>query len=66
MSYMVKKNSDNKFDVLEKDTNTLIELSITSEKETRGICRKLNLGSGFDGFTPLFLANAIILNSTRK
>lgn len=52
MSYSVKKG-DVGYNILEKETDVLIELEKT-EKETRDICRKMNLGSGFNGWTPNF------------
>lgn len=56
MSYSVTKNENNTFDITEKDTNTTIFMK-TNEKHARNYCRKLNLGSGFNGFTPLFFAD---------
>ena len=55
MSYTTLKSSDDFFDVLEKNTDIIIELK-RDEKTIRDICRKLNLGSGFEGFTPPFFA----------
>jgi hypothetical protein len=43
----------NKFHVVEKDTGLTIAEK-NSEKGARDVCRALNLGSGFDGFTPTF------------
>lgn len=54
MSYSVKKQKD-KFTILEKESNIFIELN-SSEKEVRDICRKLNLGAGFCGWTPTFFS----------
>ena len=54
MSYSVKMNEGG-FDILEKESETLIELK-TEEKTARDVCRKLNLGSGFNGWTPTFVA----------
>lgn len=56
MSYKIKQICNTKFDILEKETDTLIELKI-SEQKAKDLCRKMNLGSGFNGFTPLFFAN---------
>jgi len=53
MSYTVKLN-DGQYDILEKETDTTIELN-AKEKTARDICRKLNLGAGFNGWTPSFL-----------
>jgi hypothetical protein len=55
MSYKVTKNDKGTFDIIEVDTDTTIELR-TSEERARGLCRKLNLGSGFAGWTPSFVA----------
>ena len=54
MSYVVKKIED-AFHILEKESETYIELK-GEEKKVREICRKLNLGSGFSGWTPSFFA----------
>lgn len=54
MSYIVKENKGS-YDILEKDSDTVLELS-TDEKRARDLCRKLNLGSGFNGWTPSFFA----------
>lgn len=59
MSYSVIKSEKNAFDILEKDTGSVIEIKKTDEKEVRSMCRKLNLGSGFDGWTPDFVAKRI-------
>lgn len=55
MSYSVKP-SENGYDIFEKESETLIELKV-NEKDARDFCRKLNLGSGFNGWTPTFVAN---------
>lgn len=52
MSYSVKKGEVG-YNILEKETDALIELE-KPETETRDICRKMNLGSGFNGWTPGF------------
>lgn len=54
MSYTVKKENGT-YDILEKNTDVLIELKC-SEDRARQLCRKLNLGSGFNGWTPTFFA----------
>lgn len=54
MSYVVKENT-NHFDVYENTSNVLIELK-TNETRAKDLCRKLNLGSGFNGWTPLFFS----------
>ena len=54
MSYALKK-TDSEYSIYEKDSDVLIELSF-EEKKAKDLCRKLNLGSGFNGWTPLFFA----------
>lgn len=52
MSYkVIIKNGKNV--IFESDTNTEIEVGVSS-KEINAITRKLNLGSGFNGWTPAF------------
>lgn len=54
MSYAVKETLGT-FDIIEKDTNVKIVLK-TDEKIAKSVCRKLNLGAGFNGWTPLFFS----------
>lgn len=54
MSYKVNQDGD-KFNIFEVGTDQTIELE-TSEKRARDLCRKMNLGSGFNGWTPSFFA----------
>jgi hypothetical protein len=54
MSYTLKK-ADTAYNIYEKSSDVLIELSF-EEKKAKDLCRKLNLGSGFNGWTPLFFA----------
>lgn len=54
MGYHLKETNGT-FDIIEKETDTTISLT-TSEQRARDLCRKLNLGSGFDGWTPTFFA----------
>jgi hypothetical protein len=56
MSYSVIKNEKNLYDIFERDSEVVIEVNKQSEDEARSVCRKLNLGSGFNGWTPGFLA----------
>jgi len=60
MTYSVVKSNKNFYNLLEKDTGLVIELSET-EKRARDYCRKLNLGSGFNGFTPTFFTEKLII-----
>ena len=55
MSYKVITNTKGTFDILENDTSTTIELGFP-ESRARDLCRKVNLGSGFNGWTPQFMA----------
>jgi hypothetical protein len=56
MSYSVIKSEKNVYDIIEKNTGSVIEIKKPDEKEVRSICRKMNLGAGFDGWTPDFVA----------
>lgn len=60
MGYSVVQNKMGRFDLLEKESKVLIELSAVDETKVRATCRKLNLGSGFNGWTPEFLARKLI------
>lgn len=52
-NYFVKED-EGQFLIIEKQTNTLIKV-YDSQREASRQCRSLNLGDGFDGFTPLFM-----------
>ena len=52
MSYYVRK-TEAAFDIVEKDSE-LIMKTMTDESAARKLCRSLNLGTGFNGFTPPF------------
>lgn len=54
MSYAVKETLGT-FDIIEKNTDVKIVLK-TDEKIAKSVCRKLNLGAGFNGWTPLFFS----------
>lgn len=54
MSYSLKKN-ENQYSILEIDSGTLIQVG-TDYNNARITCRKLNLGFGFQGWTPLFFS----------
>jgi hypothetical protein len=54
MSYRVLE-TETGYCIMEKESDVQIELN-KSEKEVRDLCRKLNLGSGFNGWTPPFFA----------
>ena len=52
MSYRVEKEKG-QYQIIEKDTE-LVVMELKAHEEARVLCRSLNLGSGFDGFTPTF------------
>lgn len=52
MTYSVKEQSG-RYLVVEKDTDNIIK-EVKDQKEARAVCRSLNLGSGFAGYTPAF------------
>ena len=56
MSYKVIENNLN-YDIIETSTDTVIKVNYI-EKTARECCRKLNLGGGFNGWTPSFFANS--------
>lgn len=56
MSYRVEKQDPNTFVVIEGDTGLTID-AFRSEQKARDVCRNLNLGSGFQGWTPTFFCN---------
>jgi len=60
MSYVVQRVEDqkNSFVINETDTGTQIKLK-HPEKNVNIIARKLNLGSGFEGWTPIFFAELL-------
>ena len=55
MSYIVKEVEPNSYAILEKESEVEIQVP-HSKKEVYEIARKLNLGSGFNGWTPPFFA----------
>ena len=56
MSYIIQKLDGQKY-IVELQTNIRIKLSKNkTESELRTITRKLNLGGGFNGWTPSFFA----------
>lgn len=52
MSYRVEKEYG-QYLVIEKDTDHIVG-RVKNENKAREICRSLNLGSGFNGYTPAF------------
>lgn len=59
MSYSVRKDDFGTYNIYEKQSDVLIDMRKT-EQEARDLCRKLNLGSGFAGWTPLFIAEKFV------
>ena len=57
MSYIVKEIEGVR-GIYETQSETFIEMKKQTEKDTQTITRKLNLGSGFNGWTPLFFAGS--------
>ena len=60
MMYKYKK-IDGAFVVLEIPTDEILAKDLT-EHESRVLCKKLNLGGGFDGFTPQFFNQRLIIS----
>lgn len=56
MTYRVQQN-EKEYNIIEKDTN-LIVYTEQKENSARELCRSLNLGSGFNGYTPLFFTQS--------
>ena len=63
MSYSVVKNEKSRYDIMEKNSGSLIKIDNLEEKEIRTMCRKLNLGAGFNGWTPRFIAEKLLTNT---
>ena len=64
MSYSVRK-SGSVYNILEKNTNTIIVVEKT-EWQARNLCKRLNSGCGFDGFTPNFFAAKVSNQKSEK
>lgn len=65
MSYQVHTNSTGGYDIFESTTDTTIVLGAV-ETRARNICRKMNLGSGFNGWTPDFITVRYPLTVTEE
>jgi hypothetical protein len=52
VNYKIIEN-DKKFDVFETQTDVVLK-TFKSKSEAKELAKSLNLGSGFDGFTPSF------------
>ena len=58
MNYKIKTSPSNVFEVLETKTNQVIA-SFAEHKTAKELLRHLNLGGGFDGWTPSFILKTI-------
>lgn len=58
MSYITKEVEGNK-GILETNTGIFISYNKRTDKEIQATTRKLNLGSGFSGWTPQFFAGNV-------
>ena len=58
--YSVVKESNTRWHVLEVPTNQNV-YTVKTEKDARDMVRSLNLGSGFNGFTPTFMTVQYLL-----
>lgn len=63
MSYSVLKKYK-EYVIKEKDTNHVV-FTTDDEREARKMCRSLNLGSGFNGFTPYFMTITYLQNKKK-
>lgn len=54
MTYRCRKYNE-VYRVIEKDTDLVVTV-LNDKQEARDLCRSLNLGGGFNGFTPTFFA----------
>lgn len=52
MSYYVKK-TEASFDIVEKESDFVLKTT-DDESIAKKLCRSLNLGAGFNGYTPQF------------
>ena len=57
VNYKVQKSND-MYEVLETETGNVIEDGLTSN-QAKDLCRHLNFGGGFDGWTPGFFNEKI-------
>lgn len=62
MSYSVLHENDS-YNIHEKQNDIVIELNIKNKTKIRSICRKMNLGSGFNGQTPTFFAKKLFTSN---
>lgn len=53
MSYVVKQTKQRKYMIYDNDKELYINMEM-NKRDANTTCRKLNLGSGFEGFIPNF------------
>lgn len=56
MSYVIKE-VEGKKGIYETDSKVFIEFKKKKDKEIQTMARKMNLGAGFNGWTPQFFAD---------
>lgn len=61
MMYKKVKNQFDSFDIFEIPTEIMIKQNLSNDVANK-LCRNLNLGGGFDGFTPDFFMNRLEVN----
>ena len=59
MNYNIIKQNDFVSSIFETRTEQYVALSLPAN-EAKDLCRSLNFGSGFDGFTPSFFNERIV------
>ena len=62
MNYKTIQTTSQKYNVIETTTNQIVKV-FTLQKEAKEFMRHLNLGGGFDGWTPSFLLKNVGLQS---
>ena len=63
MNYKINATPTNSFEVVETSTEQVVKTFITS-KDAKKFMRSLNLGGGFDGWTPTFFLKKLNLNKS--
>lgn len=65
MTYEIVKTEQNVFDILEIKTKQVLNVS-KKELDARILCKKLNKGYGFNGFTPTFFTELKGLQKAKR
>jgi len=60
VNYKIKNNPNNNFEVIETSTEQIVA-TFSAQKDAKQLLRHLNLGGGFDGWTPQFMLKKIKL-----